>query len=69
MKEMLIYKKIEDGILAKLHLAKLYQLNMLKKTYKFKYYSDETIDKLIENQIVKITRKEKLEKINLPLNL
>lgn len=61
--EMLINKKIEDGILAKLHLASLTQLSMLKKTYKFRYYSNDMVTKLIENQVLKTKRKEKLQKI------
>jgi hypothetical protein len=67
--DKLLHKQIEDGILAKLHLANLYQLNYMKRNYDFRYYGKDLAHKLIDIQIVKTTRKEKLEKINLPLNL
>jgi hypothetical protein len=65
--EKLFYKKVEDGLLANLHNANLHQLNMMKNSYKFYYYNDKNItNKLIDTQIVKTTRKEKLKKINHP---
>lgn len=62
--EKLIQKQIEDGMLIKLDTANLYQLNMLKKYNYFRYYGKELTDKLIDIAIVKLTRKEKLNKIN-----
>ena len=62
--EKLIFKKIEDGILANLHIANLEQLKVMRYSYKFRYYSKDITDKLVDIQIKKTTRKEKLEKIN-----
>lgn len=62
--DKLIQKKIEDGILAKLNTANLYQLNQLKKYDYFRYYGKELTDKLIDIAITKVTRKQKLDKIN-----
>lgn len=67
---MLLNKKIEDGILCKLHTATIDQLQKLKSDfspfgYKFKYYDEKMIDRLIDTQILKTARKQKLDLINL----
>lgn len=61
--EMLFYKKLEDGILSKLSTANIFQLNMLKNSYKFKYYDEKMTNKLIDIAILKNTRKLKLDNI------
>lgn len=61
--EKLLHKKIEDGILSNLGNANIYQLKMLKSSYRFKYYGNEITDKLIDIQIKKTTRKDKLKTI------
>ena len=60
----LFNKKVEDGIIAKLHTASITQLKIMKNNYKFNYYSKDITDKLIDSAILKITRKEKLKVIN-----
>jgi len=62
--DKLIQKSIEDGILAKLNTANLYQLNQMKKYNYFRYYGKELTDKLIDIAIIKVTRKQKLDKLN-----
>ena len=62
--QKLLNKDIEDGILAKLGTANLYQLRMMKDSYRFRYYSKDVTDKLIDAAIVKVSRKEKLKKID-----
>ena len=65
--DILINKKVEDGILSNLHTASIQQLEKLKSDvlfgFKFKYYDGKIIDKLIDKQILKTTRKQKLDKI------
>ena len=62
--QMLIYKKIEDGILAKLGNAKIYQLKALKNGFRFRYYDKEMVDKLINIALSKRIRKDKLNNIS-----
>jgi len=62
--EKLLFKKIEDGILAKLNTASIYQLKTMKSGYKFHYYSQDEINKIIDLQVLKTIRLTKLEKIN-----
>lgn len=62
--EKLLQKQIEDGYLANLSNANIHQLNMLKKYNYFKYYDKELTDKIIDSAILKLIRKEKLNKIN-----
>ena len=65
--DMLFHKKVEDGILSKLHTASINQLQALKSDrlfgYKFRYYDEKIIDKLIDAQILKTSRKQKLDTI------
>ena len=65
--DMLFHKKVEDGILSKLHTASINQLQALKSYrlfgYKFRYYDEKIIDKLIDAQILKTSRKQKLDTI------
>jgi len=63
--EMLFYKKLEEGILNKLMNANVHQLEIMKNSYKFRYYKDEYTDKLIDIAIINVTRKNKLNKLNL----
>jgi len=60
--ELLFYKKVEDGYIANFHKATLYQLNMMK-SFRFRYYKDEDMRKLIDAAIIKVTRREKLNKL------
>jgi len=62
--EMLLWKKVEDGYIANFHKANLFQLNLMKTSYRFRYYKDEDMRKLIDAAIVKVTRRQKLEKID-----
>jgi hypothetical protein len=62
--EKLLQKQIEDGYLANLCNANIHQLNMLKKHNYFRYYDKELTDKIIDSAILKLIRKEKLNKIN-----
>ena len=62
--DKLFQKHLEDGILSKLYNANLYQLHIMKNSYKFRYYSKDITDKLIDIAIKKVTRKQKLENIN-----
>jgi len=62
--EMLFYKKLEEGILAKLNTASLTQLNVMKNVYKFRYYTRDITDRLIDNAIKTVTRREKIKNIN-----
>jgi hypothetical protein len=62
--DMLLYKKIEDGILSNLHTANNEQLRILRNSYKFSYYGKEITDKLVDAAILKNSRREKLKKIN-----
>jgi hypothetical protein len=63
--ELLLYKKIEDGYISNFHKANLYQLNLMKSSFRFRYYKDEVMRNLIDAAIVKVTRREKLKKIDL----
>jgi hypothetical protein len=60
--QMLFNKKIEDGIIEKFGNASINQLKMMK-SYKFKYYGKEITDKLIDQAILKNTRRAKLLQI------
>ena len=62
--DKLFNKKLEDGILAKLNTANLYQLKTMKNGYNFRYYDKSITDKLIDIAITKCIRKDKLNKIN-----
>lgn len=61
--EKLFNKKVEDGILAKLSNASVQQLKAMKNGYYFRYYHKSITDKLLDDQILKTTRKNKLDKI------
>ncbi len=61
----LLQKKIEDGIITKLHTANLHQLEMMKDSYIFKYYDKKVINKIIKKTIIQVTRKNKLERIGI----
>jgi hypothetical protein len=54
--EKLFFKKLEDGILAKLHLANLTQLRLMRDSYKFRYYDKNITDKLIDMKPVEIEK-------------
>jgi len=61
--QMLFNKKLEDGIIRKFGNASINQLKMMK-SYRFKYYGKEITDKLIDQAIIKNTRRTKLIRIN-----
>ena len=61
--ELLMYKALEDGYIANFHKANLYQLIVMKSSFSFRYYKDEDMQKLIDAAIVKVTRREKLNKL------
>ena len=70
--DMLFHKKVEEGIISKLHTATIEQLQKLKSDYspfgyKFKYYEGKMIDKLIDVQLLKTARKQKLDLIKTKL--
>jgi 3-dehydroquinate dehydratase len=61
-----LYKKIEDGILDKIHNANQHQLNMMMNSYRFKYYTEFNTDKeLLRNEIQKRLRDKKLKELGL----
>lgn len=61
-----LYKKIEDGILDKIHDANQHQLNMMMNSYRFKYYTEFNTDKeLLRNEIQKRLRDNKLKELGL----
>jgi len=62
--QMLVHKQIEDGILANLGNAKIYQLKALKNGFRFHYYDKEMVDKLINITLSKRIRKDKLNIIS-----
>ena len=62
--EMLLYKKMEDGILNKLMTASISQLELLKRDYYFRYYKKDITNKLIDIAIKNVTRRNKLNKLN-----
>lgn len=62
--QLLFNKKLEDGIIAKLSNASIQQLTAMKNGYHFQYYSKDITDKIIDDQILKNTRRNKLIKIN-----
>lgn len=57
-----MYKSIEDGILQSLHTAQLFQLKNIKN-FNFRYYDQEDVNKIIDKEIAKCIRREKLKKI------
>jgi len=61
--DMLMYKKIEDGIIEKFNLASEYQLNYMKDRYTFRYYDKEMMVKVIDAQIIKNSRRDKMKKL------
>ena len=67
--EMLLYKKMEDGILNKLMTASISQLELLKRDYYFRYYKKDITNKLIDIAIKNVTRRNKLNKLNLCVEL
>jgi hypothetical protein len=62
--KMLFRKKIEDGIINNFHNADIYQLNMMRDKYRFQYYDEDVINKLVDKAIIKNTRLEKLKQLN-----
>lgn len=61
--DMMLFKKIEDGIFSKLHTANLQQLNTMRNGYKFRYYDKEVAKELVDKAILQVTRRKKLEQI------
>jgi hypothetical protein len=62
--KMLIQKKIEDGIIENFHNAESYQLDMMKNNYRFQYYEEDVVNKLVDKAIIKNTRLKKLEQLS-----
>ena len=62
--EMLFYKELEEGILNKLMNANAHQLEIMKSSYRFRYYKKEHTDKIIDTAILNLTRKNKLNYLN-----
>lgn len=62
--DMLFQKKLEEGILNKLMTANAHQLEVMKSSYRFRYYKKDVTDKLIDIAILNLTRKNKLTKLN-----
>lgn len=62
--EKLFYKRLEDGILSNISEANVDQLNMMKRSYRFKFYSEEYIDNLVKGELLKRSRRDKLNIIN-----
>jgi len=60
---------MEDGILNKLMTASISQLELLKRDYYFRYYKKDITNKLIDIAIKNVTRRNKLNKLNLCVEL
>lgn len=61
--DKLFQKKLEDGIINNFWRASIDQLKLLKRSYYFKYYDKEDINKLIDVTITNRIRKDKLNKL------
>lgn len=61
--QKLVQKQIEDGIIAKLCNASVFQLKKLKGSNFFRYYDQDDMNKLIDIALTKRIRKDKLDRI------
>lgn len=61
--ESLVYKKVEDGILNKIHTANDHQLTMMMNSYKFRYYTEYNNKEVLRAEIQKRIREHKLKEI------
>jgi len=61
--DKLWHKKIEDGIIKNFNNANLFQLEYMRNKYVFKYYEKEFVIRLIDAQILKNNRRDKMKKI------
>jgi len=62
--DVLMHKKIEDGIIKNFHIANDFQLKHMRDKYNFKYYDKEIMVKVIDAQIIKNKRRDKMIEIN-----
>ena len=60
---MLLDKQFEDGMIKNFHNASEYQLNRLKSGYRWHYYTQEYVEKLIDVEILRKKREKKLNRI------
>jgi len=59
----MVSKKVEDGILDKIHTANDHQLNIIMNSYKFYYYTEYNNKEVLRAEIQKRIREHKLKEI------
>lgn len=61
--QMLMYKKIEDGMIENFHIMTDHQIKNLLRGFKFKWYKELNSQKVLEDAIKKAKRKDVLRSI------
>ncbi len=59
----MVSKKVEDGILDKIHTANDHQLNVIMNSYRFRYYTEYNNKEVLRGEIQKRIREHKLKEI------